>query len=135
MHLPSFGLKLFSSALLVAVLSGCATTSGGYTNYAQPAQCYGQVVQKRQVQSQASGGGAVIGAIAGGLFGNALGDGSGLGTVAGAAAGGYLGHQVEKNQTPNIELTVRLQNGNYTRVMQPSAQYVNTGDWISFSCQ
>lgn len=51
-------------------------------------------------RGEASGVGAVGGAVVGGLLGNMVGGGNGkkLATVAGAVGGGYAGNEIEKNQ-------------------------------------
>ena len=50
-------------------------------------------------RSQTSGGGALIGAIAGGVLGNSVGDGDGrkAATVIGAVLGGTIGNNIERN--------------------------------------
>ena len=62
------------------------------------------------VQPQASGAGAVIGAIAGGLLGNAVGGHGGARAAAtgvGAVAGAAVGNSVEMNGYPPTEVPVR----------------------------
>lgn len=50
-------------------------------------------------RSQTSGGGALLGAIAGGVLGNSVGDGDGrkAATVIGAVLGGTIGNNIERN--------------------------------------
>ena len=66
-------------------------------------------------EGEASGAGAIIGGVAGGVLGHQVGSGRGkdVATVAGAAGGAYAGHQVEKNQksTTSYEVTVTMENG------------------------
>ena len=70
----------------------------------QPALCAscGRVtnVHTETRRGEASGVGAVGGAVVGGLLGNMVGGGNGkkLATVAGAVGGGYAGNEIEKNQ-------------------------------------
>ena len=47
-------------------------------------------------KGDASGAGAIGGAVAGGVIGNKTTDGGTLGTVGGAAVGGLLGNEIEK---------------------------------------
>lgn len=70
---------------------------------------YQQVAVPRQTCSQnvpshtpTSGGGAMFGAIAGGVIGTALGDGSGLGTMIGAIGGAVLGDRVESSNSQPV---------------------------------
>lgn len=69
---------------------------------AKPALCHECAtvlsVRKEQRAGEASGLGAVGGAVIGGLLGNQIGGGNGkkLATVGGAAAGGYFGNEMEK---------------------------------------
>jgi len=70
----------------------------------KPALCHecANVLSVRQEQraGEASGLGAVGGAVIGGLLGNQIGGGNGkkLATVGAAAAGGYFGNEMEKKQ-------------------------------------
>ncbi|MFO1225348.1 glycine zipper 2TM domain-containing protein [Roseateles sp.] len=59
---------------------------------------------------QASGLGAVGGAVVGGLLGSAVGKGDGkkLATVGGAVAGGYAGHEIEKRERATTVWVVRV---------------------------
>ena len=62
-------------------------------------------------RGQASGVGAVGGAVVGGLLGNMVGGGNGkkLATVAGAVGGGYAGNEIEKNQKSYTVWVVEVQ--------------------------
>ncbi len=62
-------------------------------------------------RGQASGVGAVGGAVVGGLLGNMVGGGNGkkLATVAGAVGGGYAGNEIEKNQKSTTVWVVQVQ--------------------------
>jgi outer membrane lipoprotein SlyB len=53
-------------------------------------------VKQETRKGEASGVGAVGGAVAGGVVGNKMSDHSTVGTVGGAAVGGLLGHQLER---------------------------------------
>lgn len=88
---------------------------------AQPAidPTAGEIVAINAVQTpeQATGVGAVGGAVAGGLLGNQIGAGRGrvLATIAGAVGGGLAGngieHAVRKNTVYQVQ--VRMQDGSY----------------------
>ena len=87
---------------------------------AQAPACYdcGRVIAVNavQTQKQATGIGAVGGAVVGGLLGNQVGGGSGrtLATVAGAIGGGLAGNEVEKRtgHATTYQVKVRMENGN-----------------------
>ena len=61
------------------------------------------------VQTQPSGAGALLGAIAGGVIGHNLGSGFGraAATGVGAITGSVIGNQVEANATPPLDVPVR----------------------------
>ncbi len=97
---------------IVAVLSlGACASNRSYqqpqpqnTNYSnQQGVRYG-TVQNITVSnnggSQTSGGGAILGALVGGVVGNRFGGGTGkdLSTVAGAFGGAIVGNEIEKNK-------------------------------------
>lgn len=69
-------------------------------------------VKRETRKGDASGVGAVGGAVAGGVVGNKTTD-STIGTVGGAAIGGLLGHQIEKQVKKHkvYATTVTLKNG------------------------
>ena len=72
-------------------------------------------LKKIEKEGQASGGGAVIGGIAGGVLGHQIGSGRGntAATIAGAAGGAYAGHQIEKsrNKTVTYQVVVKTEDG------------------------
>ena len=128
-------LRYLAAATAAVALAGCASdpyytdrpyysSSGPYYN-APPAYntvAYsdtGRVVAIDLVRGSAgrtSGGGAVAGAIVGGVLGHQIGSGRGntAATVVGAGAGAYAGHQVEKNQksTTTHQVVVKMEEGN-----------------------
>lgn len=85
------------------------------------AEC-GVIESVREVenQGQASGLGAVGGAVVGGVLGNQVGGGRGkdIMTVVGAVGGAVAGNQIEKKvkSTKSYEITVRFEDGS-TRVL------------------
>ena len=138
---------LFAGLLTIIVsagLSGCSTNGGtygnGYNNYQtssyQEANVYtGTVVDINEIVQphQNSGGGIVLGAIAGGLLGHTVGGGSGrtLATVAGAVGGGFAGNAIENRSRPNIHemITIRARDGSITQIEQPSTS-LRIGDRV-----
>lgn len=88
-------------------------------------------VNSVDVKGEASGAGAVVGGVAGLIVGNQIGHGKGktLAKVAGAAGGAYAGHQIEKNanKTVQYEITVRMNDGSFRTVTQPSSDGLAPG--------
>jgi outer membrane lipoprotein SlyB len=78
--------------------------------------------------------GTVAGAVIGGVAGHQVGSGSGntAATIAGAAGGAYIGHQLEKRkQAENAyRITVRMENGDYQTLIQPSIGDLRVGDRV-----
>jgi uncharacterized protein YcfJ len=80
----------------------------------QPALCNGCArvtdIHTETRRGQASGVGAVGGAVVGGLLGNMVGGGTGrkLATVGGAVAGGYAGNEIEKNQKTHTVWVIQM---------------------------
>lgn len=90
-------------------------------------------IRRVSVGKEASGAGAVIGGVAGGLLGNQIGSGSGrtVATIAGVAGGAYAGHQVEKSQrTQAYEISVRMDDGSLRKITQSQAPEWQTGDRV-----
>jgi outer membrane lipoprotein SlyB len=81
-------------------------------------------------KGQASGVGAVGGAVLGGVLGHQVGGGRGkdLATVVGAVGGGALGHNVEKNvrSTTAYQVRVRMEDGSTRTIEQASAPAVGS---------
>ena len=82
------------------------------------------------------GGGAVIGAIAGGLLGNTVGKGDGrkAATVGGAVAGGAIGHHVEKNHRgtyTGFRFRVEMDDGRTFVTEQGDTYGLRTGDRVA----
>lgn len=80
------------------------------------------------------GAGAVIGGVVGGVLGNQVGGGTGkdIATVAGVVGGAMVGHQIEKSnkQQDAYRIRVRLENGGYQTVTQPSTSDLRVGDRV-----
>jgi len=79
-------------------------------------------------KGEASGVGAVGGAVVGGLLGSAVGKGDGkkVATVLGAVGGGVAGNEIEKNHkaTTAYQVTVRMQDGTARTITQSTAPTV-----------
>jgi len=88
-------------ALVLCATPGWAADKTAVVNGVKLSSLCGQcaVVNSTQVdrrKGDASGVGALGGAVAGGVIGNKTTDGGTLGTVGGAAVGGLLGNEIEK---------------------------------------
>jgi outer membrane lipoprotein SlyB len=96
----------------------------------------GTVVDVKTVKNagEASGAGAVIGGIAGGVLGHQVGSGRGkdVATVAGAAGGAYAGHQIEKSNkaTTSHNVTVKMDDGTTRLFSYASATSYKIGDKV-----
>lgn len=103
-------LSLVAAASVLALAAGCSTTQPGAAPVAPVTQSpavyqsaqYGQVRAINVVQrpGNATGAGAVLGAVVGGALGNQVGGGNGrtAATIGGAVAGGIAGNKIEQNQ-------------------------------------
>ena len=96
------------SAAALALFAGCGSAPASPSSAvvvappgAMQSATYGTVTAITQVDRQASGAGAALGAVVGGVLGHQVGGGTGrdVATVAGAVAGGYAGHKVEENRS------------------------------------
>jgi len=105
---------------------------------AQPALCQGCArvtdVHTEARRGQASGVGAVGGAVVGGLLGNMVGGGNGkkLATVAGAVGGGYAGNEIEKSQKSYTVWVVKVEerDGRTRRFERTSDPSLRVGDEV-----
>ena len=136
----------------VLALSACMSTPPPATPYPQdPYQSseapggiysgYGRVesIDSAPQDYQGVGGtgiglGSVAGAVIGGVAGHQVGSGSGntAATIAGAAGGAYIGPQLEKGkQAENAyRISVRMENGDYQTLIQPSIGDLRVGDRV-----
>jgi outer membrane lipoprotein SlyB len=91
-------------------------------------------VREIEKAGQASGVGAVGGAVVGGVLGHQVGGGRGkdLATVVGAIGGGVAGHQIEKNvkKTKEYQITVRYEDGSKGLFTQESPPSWRPGDKV-----
>jgi len=95
---------------------------------------YGRVVAIDVVHSgRTSGGGAVAGAIVGGVLGHQIGSGRGndAATVAGAIGGAVAGNEIEKRRNDEqYRVTVELRDGRTASFMQDSPNGLRVGDRV-----
>jgi len=84
-----------------------------------------------------SGGGAVAGAIVGGVLGHQIGSGRGndAATVAGAIGGAVAGNEIERRRTSDdhYRVTVELRDGRTASFMQDSPNGLRVGDRVRIS--
>lgn len=132
---------LAALAATVVVIEGCAPGmgSGSYSrDQARREQSVrmGVVESVREVQIEGtrSGIGPAAGAIVGGIAGSTIGQGRGsaVGTVLGGVAGGVAGQAAEQAGTrrPGLEITVKLDNGQYVAITQEPDQTFRPGDRV-----
>jgi outer membrane lipoprotein SlyB len=138
-------LKQYASIVLAAAalgLAGCETPAtrtvsepqAGYP--AHPAQVarYGYVesIQVVQVDPQATGIGAIGGAVAGGALGRGVIGGTPA-TVGGAVVGGVVGHEVERRvRGPGeaYQFVVRFDDGTRHTIVQEAHGNIRIGDRV-----
>ena len=141
MKTPQIVIATFLS--VAALMSGCAGTE---TRPVSPSSSYSGitygVVDAIEITRGGSdgiggsgiGAGAVIGGVVGGVLGHQVGGGTGkdIATVAGVVGGAMAGHQIEKSTKPQdaYRIRVRLDNGGYQTVTQPSINNLRVGDRV-----
>lgn len=117
------------AVLALLVLGGCAQGLGGGAYSRTEARRammvqFGTIESVRGVQLEGTKTpiGSVAGAAVGGIAGSSVGGGRGsaVAAVLGAVAGGVAGSALEEGatRTPGVEVTVRLDNGQYLAVVQ-----------------
>jgi outer membrane lipoprotein SlyB len=126
--------RVFAVIALLA-LAGCAQQPT-YQVYNQPVARTGTVESVQEVVEQKPNNG--LGMIAGGLIGAGLGSlvGAGNGrtvaTVVGAVGGGYLGNEVQKDQTQMVyQIGVHYDDGTWGTIRQSSPTGLRIGDRVS----
>jgi outer membrane lipoprotein SlyB len=143
------------SALALIAAAGCASdpyndpyygsrynNDPRYGTYSRPAYSdvayndYGRVVAIDAVRGSGhtSGGGAVAGAIIGGVLGHQVGSGRGndVATAAGAVGGAVAGNEIEKrrNDDEGYRIVVQLRDGREATFMQESPNGLRVGDRV-----
>ncbi|MDQ5879680.1 MAG: outer rane lipoprotein SlyB [Pseudomonadota bacterium] len=133
--------RILLIALVAITLAGCASSKSGsaYTRDQARQEMIvrtGVVESVREVQLEGtkSGVGAAAGAVAGGVGGSHMGGGSGqiVGAVVGAVIGGIAGAAIEEGVTKKaaLEITVRLDNGQLTAVVQEGDEIFHAGERV-----
>lgn len=129
-------------ALVAALgLSACASSksSGAYTRDQTRQEMtvrMGTVESVREVQIEGTKSpvGAGAGAVVGGVAGSNMGKGRGqiIGAVVGAVAGGLAGSAIEESvtQKTGLEITVRLDNGQLTAIVQEGDERFAPGEKV-----
>ena len=137
--------RYIAAASVALALAGCASDPAYYSEprYSS-APAYntvaygdaGRVVAIDVVRGggRTSGGGAVAGAIIGGVLGHQVGSGRGndAATVAGAVGGALVGNEVERrrNDDEQYRVTVQFRDGREATFLQSSLDGIRVGDRI-----
>jgi outer membrane lipoprotein SlyB len=123
-------LALIASALVLAMLSGCATQPRLGDHYRRSEALREQTVRVAVVESvrdvvldrERSGVGTLAGAAIGGVAGSSIGKGNGstIGAIGGSVLGGVIGQAIEDStaRVPAVEITVRLADGTLVAIVQ-----------------
>jgi outer membrane lipoprotein SlyB len=132
---------ILAAAAFAATLTGCAPGLGG-SSYSRDQARREQTVRMGVVESvrevklegTRSGVGPAAGAVVGGVAGSTIGRGTGsvLGAVVGAVAGGVGGQAAEQGLTAKrgVEVTVKLDNGQFVAIMQEADETFRPGDRV-----
>jgi outer membrane lipoprotein SlyB len=123
-------------ALIAGVGAATATISA---NAAEGCTSCGAIsnIELRHQEGEASGGGAVAGALIGGLAGRKLvkgkDSGRNIGALAGAVAGGFAGNAIEKKSksTDFYVITVKMDDGTTQVVQRDNADGLAFGQRVS----
>ncbi|MBK8523313.1 MAG: glycine zipper 2TM domain-containing protein [Betaproteobacteria bacterium] len=133
--------RILLIALATVTLAGCASSKSGsaYTRDQARQEMIVRTgivesVREVQIEGTKSGVGAAAGAVAGGVGGSHMGGGSGqiVGAVVGAVIGGMAGSAIEEGVTKKtgLEITVRLDNGQLTAVVQEGDEVFHAGERV-----
>ena len=134
-------IQLLVATLLTLLLGACASSNSGsfYSrDDARKTQTVrtGVVESVRQVKLEGTKSpiGTVAGAAVGGIAGSSIGQGKGssIGAVIGAVVGGLAGSAAEEVMTRKdaLEITVKLDGGGLTAVVQEADEQFNAGDKV-----
>lgn len=117
-----------------APYQGSAEPRSIYSGYGRVESIDSAPQEYQGVGGTGFGLGSVAGAVIGGVAGHQVGGGSGntAATIAGAAGGAYIGHQLEKRKqaASAYRITVRMENGDYQTLIQPSIGDLRVGDRV-----
>jgi len=138
--------RYLAAATAALALAGCASDPAYYSEpryssgpgYNTPAAYSdsGRVVAIDVVRGggRTSGGGAIAGAVIGGVLGHQVGSGRGndAATVAGAIGGAVVGNEVERrrNDDEQYRVTVQFRDGREATFLQGSLDGIRVGDRI-----
>lgn len=125
----------------VFALAGCASSKSGSAYSRDQARGemsvrMGVVESVRQVQIEGTKSpvGGLAGGALGGVAGSQMGKGHGstVGAIVGAVAGGLAGSAIEEGVTrqTGLEITVRLENGQYIAVTQAADEEFRPGERV-----
>lgn len=123
------------------MLGGCASHRSGSTYSRDQARQvmsvrFGVVESVREVtlEGSQSGTGTLAGAVVGGIAGSHVGGGKGqvVGAILGAVAGGVAGTAIEEELTHTnaLEITVKLDDGQYTAIVQEGSEFFHVGERV-----
>ena len=128
---------------VVVALSACAATPTSSNVYRANQTQNEQIVRMAVVESVRevviekgqSGVGTAAGAALGGIAaGSSIGQGNGAlaATIVGAVVGGIIGQNIEANanQRKGLEITVRLDNGEFRAITQDADEFIRQGDRV-----
>jgi len=135
------GITPFCMMCLAALAAGCASSRSGSAYERHQARQemtvrFGIVESVREVviEGTRSPAGPMAGAALGGLAGSNIGGGRGAtaGAIVGAVAGGVAGAAIEESATrrPGLEITVRLESGQYIAVTQEADEAFHPGERV-----
>lgn len=136
--------RTLALAVPALLLSACVTTTTTSRTWGEPYgqgwARYGRVESVRETvhrQQGDPGGGAVAGAIIGGLLGNAWSGGHAGATVAGAIGGAMVGSAASQGQAEQrlYEVFVRFQDGALEPFVYQGYLPFNVGDQVVLSAQ
>ncbi|HSW14207.1 MAG TPA: glycine zipper 2TM domain-containing protein [Solimonas sp.] len=139
--------------MVALALAGCAsegsntdTRAAGSAPYVVDNGYYGssrcmdcgtiETVEARQISGKPNVGGAIVGAIIGGVAGHQFGSGRGkdAATAGGAIAGGAIGSQVNKGESSTVyDLGVRMDGGDYRTVTVAATGGLRSGSRVRIS--
>ena len=136
-------MKKLTLLAAVIVLSACAATPTSSNVYRANQTQNEQIVRMAVVESVRevviekgqSGVGTAAGAAIGGIAaGSSIGQGNGAlaATIVGAVVGGIIGQNIEANanQRKGLEITVRLDSGDFRAITQDADEFFRPGDRV-----
>jgi outer membrane lipoprotein SlyB len=134
-------LQIFTVAVLVIILSACASSNSGSVYTREEAKKVQTVktgivesVRHVKLEGTKSPVGTVAGGVVGGVAGSSMGGGRGstIGAVIGAVAGGIAGSAIEEVATREdaLEITIKLDGGGLIAIVQEADESFEPGDTV-----